>query len=626
MMILTRMRILILGAVGLWAFLVSSGYAQIRVMEGKPAAQRPGTTEQTLIERARRLEERGDSQNALEAWRAALSQNAWNAYAIDGVRRNLVYLKKYEEAIEFTEGIIARAQTRGSAEMGANDPLSPFALTLGLGEIYLAQGESDRAWEIWNRALVSESENPSAIAQLVRVLQRNRLWEQAESIISDFRKKSKQPAFMALEMAQSLQMRMAWGAATSELITYLMEAPTTWEIAQQYLARFPDDSMVHREVKATLARAVQEQKRALNLRRLFAGYLFKSSDFAASYDQIVVIDSMADAHGEEILSLAAKLLREENISLASQAFSRVLSRDPALSTRLKAELGLADCLLQLQKYAEAKAAYETFVQAHPQAPEADEARFHIAAITLRHERHPDEALKLLQAIEKGSKALPAARIQLNIGDCLVWMNQIPEAIEVWRKVTSGREKGAEEFGAEATLRIARAYFWLDSLTHAGDVLDSMMEGDLASRCFNDAMQYSNLLLEGGQSGALRAFAQGDLLLFQEEPDKAAEQFERVADLARRGRMAEWGRYLQALSLRKAGEPLTAAQVLEKFIVDFPQSRDLDQAIYLLAQVQEEDLHDEAAARVNYEKILTNLPESTYLEQARKRARALTKVL
>jgi outer membrane protein assembly factor BamD (BamD/ComL family) len=140
------------------------------------------------------------------------------------------------------------------------------------------------------------------------------------------------------------------------------------------------------------------------------------------------------------------------------------------------------------------------------------------------------------------------------------------------------------------------------------------------------MQYSNLLLEGGQSGALRAFAQGDLLLFQEEPDKAAEQFERVADLARRGRMAEWGRYLQALSLRKAGEPLTAAQVLEKFIVDFPQSRDLDQAIYLLAQVQEEDLHDEAAARVNYEKILTNLPESTYLEQARKRARALTKVL
>jgi len=623
---LTRMRIFIFGAVGLWAFLVSPGHAQIRVLEAKPVPQRPGTTEQTLVERARRLEERGDSENALQAWRAALSENAWNAYAIDGVRRNLVYLKRYEEAIEFTEGIIARAQTRASAELGPSDPLSPFALTLGLGEIYLAQGESERAWEIWNRALASESESPAAISLLVKVLQRNRLWEQAESLISDFRKKSKQPAFMALEMAQSLQMRMAWGAATRELITYLMETPTTWEIAQQYLARFPDDSMVYREVKSTLARAIQEQKRALNLRRLFAGYLFKISDFAASYEQIVVIDSMADGHGEEILSLAAKLLREEEISLASNAFSRVLSRDPALSTRLKAELGLANCLLQLQKYAEAKAAYETFVQAHPQAPEADEARFHIAAITLRYERRPEDALKLLQAIEKGSKTFPAARIQLNIGDCLVWMNRVPEAIEVWRKVAGRSSKGMEEFGAEATLRMARAYFWLDSLTHAGDVLDSMMMGNLASRCFNDAMQYSNLLIEGGQSSALQAFAQGDLLLFQEEPNKAAAQFERVAQLARRGRLAEWGRYLQALSLRKAGESLTAAQILEKFIVDFPQSRDLDQAIYLLAQVQEEDLHDEAAARANYEKILTNLPESTYLEQARKRARVLAKVL
>ncbi len=620
------MRIFILGVVGLWVFLASSGYAQIRIIEAKPGPQRPGTTEQTLMERARRLEERGQSENALEAWRATLSQNAWNAYAIDGVRRNLVYLKRYEEAIEFAEGIIARAQTRGSADMGPNDPLSTFALTLGLGEIYLAQGESERAWEIWNRALASESESPAAISLLVKVLQRNRLWEQAESLIADFRKKSKQPAFMALEMAQSLQMRMAWGAATRELITYLMEAPTTWEIAQQYLARFPDDSMVYREVTETLTRAVQEQKKALNLRRLYAGYLFKISDFAASHEQTVVIDSMADRHGEEILSLAAKLLREEEISLASNAFSRVLSRNPTLSTRLAAELGLANCLLQLQKYAEAKVAYETFIQAHPQAPEADEARFHIAAITLRHERRPEDALKQLQAIEKGSKTFPTARIQLNIGDCLVWMNRIPEAVEIWRGVASRRGKGLEEFSAAATLRIARAYFWLDSLTHAGAVLDSMMEGDLASRSFNDAMSYSNLLLEGGQGTAIQAFAQGDLLLFQEEPEKAAAQFERVAELARRGRMAEWGRYLQAVSLRKAGQPVNAAQVLEKFIVDFPQSRDLDQAIFLLAQVQEEDLHDEAAARANYEKILTDLPESTYLEQARKRARALAKVL
>jgi tetratricopeptide (TPR) repeat protein len=624
-MILTRTRVFIFGVVGLWAFLAFSAQAQIRVIEGKPGP-RSNAAEQTLVDRARRIEERGDSQNALELWRAVLAQNAWNAYAVDGVRRNLIYLKKYDEAIEFTQSVIARAQTRESSNAGPMDPLSPYALTLGLGEIYLIQGVSDRAWEIWNRALASESESPAAISQLVRVLQRNRLWERAEELITDFRKKSKQPAFMALEMAQSLQMRMAWGAATRELILYLMETPTAWEIAQQYLARFPDDSMVHKEVTEALAREVQEQKKATNVRRLYAGYLFKIGEFAESFEQTAILDSLSDSRGEEILALAGRLLREDEIPLASSAFSRVLNRNPAMAIRLKAELGLANCLMQMQKYTEAKAAYEIFVQAHPQAPESDEARFHIATITLRHEHHPDDALKQLQSIERGSKTFPTSRIQLNIGDCLIWMDRIPEAIDVWRGVANRNEKGQEEFCAEAMLRIARGYFWMDSLLRAGDLLDSMMAGDVASRCFNDAMSYSNVLLEGGAGVGIQAFAQGDLLLFKEEPAQAAEKFARVADITKHGLMAEWGRYLQAISLRQAGEPANAVQVLEKFIADFPKSRDLDKAIFLLAEVQEEDLHDEAAARLNYERILNDLPESTYLEQARKHARALAKAL
>ncbi|MFH1010405.1 MAG: tetratricopeptide repeat protein, partial [bacterium] len=616
----TRKILLIAGIIGsLLVSLPALGQIQIRTMEPKAGTPRPAAAEQALMERARRFEERGESERALEAWRATLEQNAWNAYAIDGIRRNLVYLKRYEEAIGFTEGVIARSRTRGSADMGPNDLLSPYTLTLGLGEIYLAQGVTERAWEIWNRALASESKSPSAVAQLVRILQRNRLWEDAETLICDYRKESRQPAFMALELAQSLQQRMAWGAATRELVTYLAEAPTSWEIAQAYLSRFPDDSAVHAEVRGSLERAIREQKRDLNLRRLFAGYLFRIRNFVASYEQTVAIDSLAERKGEEVLPFARKLLKEDEIALASRAFSWVLKQEPPLSVRLEAELGLADCLLLLEKYAEAKAAYEAFVQAYPQAVEAVEARFRIAIITLRHERRPAEALSQLRTIEKGSKTLSASKVQLHIGDCLVWMERIPEAIEIWRKIAR-TTRSEEDISGEAGLRIGRAHLWVDSLVLASGVFDSMMTmGDFASRSFNDAVQYGNLLLEGGSSEAMHTFAKGDLALFREEPAKAAAQFERVADLAKRGRLAEWGRYLQAVSLRKAAEPLTATQVLEKFIVDFPQSRDIDRTIFLLAEVQEEDLHDEAAARANYEKILTDFPQSTYLEQARKRA-------
>jgi outer membrane protein assembly factor BamD (BamD/ComL family) len=91
-------------------------------------------------------------------------------------------------------------------------------------------------------------------------------------------------------------------------------------------------------------------------------------------------------------------------------------------------------------------------------------------------------------------------------------------------------------------------------------------------------------------------------------------------------MAETGRYMQALSLRDAGQAEASVQILEQFTEEFPESRDLDRAIFLIAQVQEDELENPAAALASYEKILSEFPESTYLEQARKRARALENAL
>jgi tetratricopeptide (TPR) repeat protein len=595
-------------------------------IEIQPAKARPDTpgAEEALADRARRYEERGYTERALEAWRAVLEQNAWNPSAIDGIRRNLVHLKRYDEAIQFTEGVIARTKVRSPEATDLGDRTSPFALTLGLGEIYLAQGESERAWEIWHRALASEAESPYAVMLLVRVLQENRLWEDAENLIRDFRKRANQPAFMSRELAQSLQMRMEWGAATEELIIYMKESPAGWEIAQRVLARFPDDETVHAEVSAALSRTVRKDKHNTNLRRLFAGYLFNIRDFEASYQQVIVVDSLADRHGVDILGFAQRLLGEEETALASRVFSRVLDREPELGTRLQAELGLADCLLRLGRHGDAKAAYEAFVQEHPQSPEITQARFRIADITLEYERRPEEALEKLRAIEDGGQNVSRSDVRLKMGDCLVWLDRIPEAIKVWRNVATAGITG--DIRAEARLRTARAHLWLDSLVQANAVLDSILRGDLASTCYNDAVHYSNIIMEGGQSQALHAFAQGDLFLFREDPSRAAEHFERAVDLARRGRLAEWGRYLQAVALRKAGKAEASVRTLEQFVEGFPESRDIDRAIFLMGQVQEEDLQDAAAAVSSYEKILADFPESTYLEQARKRARALVKAL
>ncbi|MBU1706521.1 tetratricopeptide repeat protein, partial [bacterium] len=592
----------------------------IRIESKRANPKAANAKELNLADQARHYEERAETERALAAWRAVLGENAWNAQAIEGIRRNLVYLKRYDEAIEFIEGIIARSQAENSVQPNTHPALEPFVLTLGLGEIYLVQDQQERAWEIWNRALESESKNPRAVVGLVQVLQRNRLWEDAERLIEDYRKESGQPSFMAYEMSQSMRVRMQWDAATRELINYLQEAPQSWMIAQRTLTSFPDEPDVHQKVAETLAHTVKKDKRNIRLRQLYAGYLFHIRDFAGSYEQTVVADSLDDKHGEAVLALADRLLKQGETSLASKSFSRALQREPSAQTKLKAELGLADCQMQLEKFAEAKAAYQSFVAAHPKAAEAVLARYRMATITLRHERKPAEAFAQLKEIEKGSKQVSPATVQLNMGDCLVWMDKIPDAIDVWSKVSN--DKKYQDKVAEANLRIVRAHLWMDSLVKANDALDMILAGSFDSPCYNDAVRYSKLMTEGGYGEVMREYAQGDLSLFLEEPDKAANHFQRVADVAKQGRMAETGRYMQAFSLRDAGQTEASVRVLEQFVEDFPESRDLDRTIFLIAQVQEEDLHNTAAALASYEKILADFPESTYLEQARKRARAI----
>ena len=609
--------------------LSATAWSQVQIQVGQPGKppvfakpMRNRTEEQMLIERARATEQRGDYERALLFWREVLNRSPWNPEALNALPRNLIVLKRYDEAESFLRDLLQKSELEGQMKP-LSDPSSPYALTLLLGQVTLARGEEDKAWEIWNGALKQYPNNAEAVHLLVLTLQQNRRWEESEKMIRDYRKSAKEPAFMALELANSLRGQMNFAPATEELLLYTESTPAGWQIAQNYLNQFPDDSTIAEKVSATLKKAVQRDRKNGTLWRLYAGYLLKAGDLNEFLNATITADSLTDGNGAQVLQAAQSLLNEGMIDLARRGFQRLLAWKASPQVTARAELGLGLCLESLGQWSDAKHSYEAFVDKNPRLKEVDEARLRIADILLQHERNPQDALTIYTSLWTRGAGFPRAPVGLRIGDAQAWMGHYDQAISAWSDVVQLYGAQINEDAATALLRIARANFWRDSVSAAYVALDSIQSSPTGNTAFNDAVLYSALLDEQGFYRAVRAFAEADYATFRHEDSLAAVRFEESANLLKSGRMAEWARFSQALALRNAGRSLLAIAVLDTFLQNYPESVDLDRAKYTQALIRMEDLHDNATALKELQQFLIDHPRSMYLEQARRKARLLT---
>lgn len=597
---------------------------QIQNKPGKQSARKAPSDDYIMVERARRAEAIGDFSRAFGIWKELLLRSPWQPDAIQGTCRALLVTQKYDEAEAFLNDYLIKSDLRSDAVVTPTDPTSRFSLSIMLGQVALARGDEPRAWQIWNAAVSQAGRMPEVMRALVNALLQNRRWEDAERTIRDYRKESKQPSFMAMELAQSLRGQMNWSASAEELVLYAINSPNGWQIAQNYLNQFPDDSAVNRKVDDVLKRAVQREKKNADLWRLLAGFRHRIGDATGFLNGSIVADSLAQGGGNLVLQSSEQLVLEGDIEQARRGFQKILSWQTADDVAARAELGLGRCLEALGQFAQARQAYETFIEKHPTFQEVHEARFRIAEILLHHHRDAAGALPVYQDLWRRGMKISRALVGLRVGDCYAWQDDFSAAIGSWSEVARlDRANPNGEDGPQALLRIARANIWRDSTRLALAALDSVTGGNPVATAFNDAVLYTALLEEGGVYRAQRAFAEADLATFRHQDSLAAVRFDEAANLIKYGKLAEWARFSQAMALRASGAPQTAVAVLDSFVVRYPESVDLDRAKYTRALIRMEDLHDDAGALAEFKEFLIQHPRSIYLEQARKKARILT---
>ncbi|RZK86745.1 MAG: tetratricopeptide repeat protein, partial [Hymenobacter sp.] len=220
-----------------------------------------------------------------------------------------------------------------------------------------------------------------------------------------------------------------------------------------------------------------------------------------------------------------------------------------------------------------------------------------------------------------SEAVSEAKIAL--GDLDLLRGEPWEATLLYSQVEKANPESV--VGQEAKLRNARLNYYAGNFMLAKSHLDILKEAT-TREIANDAMQLSLLIQEGTAVDtlglALKDYAAVEGLVFRNQLPQAISGLDALLAKYPGHDLTDDALLLKAQLQRRTGAYAAAATTLAQ-ITENPKYDVLsDDALFLLAEIQEQNLGDKAKAQVLYQQVLTKYPGSIYVAEARKRFRRL----
>ena len=383
-----------------------------------------------------------------------------------------------------------------------------------------------------------------------------------------------------------------------------------------------------------LLRSVQEKPDVAAYSELLLWLQVQRRDFGGALLQARALDRRNKAQGGRVLELAAIAQQNKDYDSAIEAYAYVvkeyragpyfnLARQRLLQAR---EAQIKETYpVDLAKVRTLVAEYEALLAELGRTPETAPVLRNLAHLYAFQLNEQPKAMALLQAVVELPRASADVvdEAKITLGDLYQLRAEPWEATLLYSQV----EKTHKEtpLGYEAKLRNARLSYFAGDFKLAQSHLDILKEAT-TREIANDAMQLALLIqdntVEDTLGLGLRAYAAVEQLVFQNKLPAALRGLDALLANFPDHALTDDAWYLKAQLLRRTGDAAGASATLEK-ITENPKYDVLsDDALFLLARIQEEDVKDRAKAQELYNRVLVKYPGSIYVAEARKRFRKL----
>ncbi|WP_338407051.1 tetratricopeptide repeat protein [uncultured Flavobacterium sp.] len=457
-----------------------------------------------------------------------------------------------------------------------------------------------------------------------------------KKVLIEYALKSYQTA-IAIEPKYNFNYQMALlygqlGNAEMMISTFLDEAfenPQNSIQIQNQLARFMvdegDENFNETFRKALIIRAQKNQDVFWN--HYLSWYYVQQKEFGKAFIQEKAIYKRNPKSLSGIVNIGQLAIDEDNEEAAKEILGFVLENTNDFELLIQVNSYLIKIKIekaQEKDFASINIELEDLLKEYETSPftlSLQLIQAHFVAFNLRK---PEEGKAIIKkALDLQLNYYEAAQAKMMLADVFLYEEKYNQALLYYSQIEEDLKN--DEVAHEASLKAAKTSYFQGDFVWALKQFKELKAAN-SELIANDAMEYfllinDNTIADSTQT-ALKQFAKGDYLLYQNRNQEAIEQFQSILKSFK-------GQEIETVTLLRLGgihEKLndndSALGQFQNIIDHHADGIYMDEALYFSAEIYNSKLQEPEKAKPLYEKIIFSHQDSIYFIEARKKYRQL----
>ena len=560
---------------------------------------------------------------------AQLYESLYKAYSNKYYYQRLynAYLKlgEYKDALR-----LAEKRLKGNPK--------ELSLYVDQGNVYLLQDKEKKAKKCFDNAIEEISTNLAPIPDLAMAFVNVGRYDYAVKTYLTARQKTRSPQLYFSELVGVYQAMGDYQAMTNEYFDLLDKQPgmmASIQVNMQKSMLEAPDSRLSDGIRQALVDRVRQNPNNHTYLEMMIWFSVQQKDFAFALTQAQAVDArFPEKGGEQLLRVARIAFENESYDVAAEAYRLIMQKGQENPYYFESRVGelevdfarinhnyaidSKDFSLLKQRYLDAFAELGKNERTVP-------LMRHYAQLMAYYGDDVQAAVSMLDDVLEIPRLKAAIRdeVKLELGDLLLFGGSIWDASLLYMQVEKANKN--DLLGAQAKYKNAKLSYYNHDFDWASSQL-KVLRSSTSKLIANDAMELSLLISDNMEDDStytmLELFADADLLLYRNQLDSAWEGFDQITRRTLSHPLFDEILMRKAQIRMKQARYAEADSLLQKLVDFYPTDITADDALMLMAELNETHLANSAKALECYEKLLVDYPTSLYADRARKRYNTL----
>jgi len=494
-------------------------------------------------------------------------------------------------------------------------------------DVLFQSNEKGKALQIWEKILENNTNNLNVFNQVADKMIQNRLIDEAIEVYKKAAIQFPKAYSFYYNIANLYKSRLMYIEATEYYLKFLSKQPDQRSLVFNQILSFQIEDDQREDFFKILETKYKELEQNIEIKLLLAQLYQRYKEYDRAFNIYLQLEDNK-SKGSLLLQFARSSERDSSYQIALKAYQEIIKKYTKSPYSIQAYKGAVSTLFNLAKqtslqhFAERGISLVDSLQSlYPNHSELHNLLYSKGEFYIDFYFDIDKAIEIFTTILNTKNLNIQIRNQtyLKLGECYLLKGQLEFALKTFQTVNHPQYLG------EANLFITKTYFYMNEWDKSREILQSIIKSEgVSSTITNDAIELQmKLNMVNNSSEILTRLAEADFLVFQRKKSEAIKKFINLSESTSITALLKSDIYLEIIQLSIGLEEyIQALKYCSIAINDSTLVQYIDNHLFLMAGILENQLNRYQEAFNTYQKLLQIYPNSYFAEPARDRMKLL----